>query len=192
MDLQSRLERLERAVGDHNETLHSNAKIPSEVISEASRKLSETQKSVDPTSIRFTTLTNKHENLTRTVLHKDSTEIAKTQGLVRLNAIHSELAALDIENVEKELDKLKLLEPIVDKSRETFNKLSEEQEQMEGQHGAAIGLMAELQDSINCLNSQLVGMTQGYAKEVREINDQFKRLEGKIVDRERQLEALDN
>jgi chromosome segregation ATPase len=192
MDLQSRLERLERAVGDQSETTDTTTKIPSEVISTANRKLSETQKSVDPTSIRFTTLANKHENLTRTVLHRDSAEVAKTQGLVRLNAIHAELAALDIENVEKELDKLKLLEPMVEKSRETFNKLSEEQEAMEGEHGAANNLMAELQDSINSLNSQLVGMTQGYAKEVREINDQFKRLEGKIVDRERQLEALDN
>ena len=188
MDLESRLNRLERAVGDFSET---DQKLPNEVLSEVNKKLSETQKSVDPTSVRYTTLINKHENLTHTVLHKDSAEVQKSQGLVRLNAIHSELKALDIENVEKELDKLKLLEPMVDKSRETFNKLSEEQKKMEN-NGDSLKLMADLQDGINSLTEQLVGMTKGYAKEVREINDHFKRLESKIADRERQLEALED
>ena len=48
--------------------------------------------------------------------------------MVRLEAIHADLNALDIENVEKELDKLKLLEPMVDKSSEKFLKLAEQQE----------------------------------------------------------------
>ena len=141
-------------------------------------------------NLRFSSLINKHENLTHTILHNDQAEVQKHQGVVRLNAIHSELQALDIENVEKELDKLKLLEPMVEKSRETFNKLSEEQDKIES--SGAVDLMNELQDSINSLSQQLVGMTQGYAKEVREINDHFKRLEGKIVEKERQLEALNS
>merc|ERR1712066_242420 len=189
MDLESRLERLERAIGEKGEN-EENLPLPTEVISEANKIIAETKNSVDPTELRFSSLINKHENLTHTILHNDQAEVQKHQGVVRLNAIHSELQALDIENVEKELDKLKLLEPMVEKSRETFNKLSEEQDKIES--SGAADLMNVLQDSINSLSQQLVGMTQGYAKEVREINDHFKRLEGKIVEKERQLEALDS
>jgi len=183
MDLESRVERLERAVGNA-----ATDKRPKDVLAEANKKLAETAQAVDPTSVRYTTLANKHENLTHTLLHSDGAEVQKTQGLVRLNAIHSELAALDIDTVEKELDKLKLLEPMVDKSRETFNKLSEEQEKID--ESGDVELLASLSDSINSLSKQLVGMTEGYAREVRDINEHFKRLEARIVEKERELEAL--
>merc|ERR1712179_731586 len=93
MDLQSRLE---RAVGKNEEDIENN---PSEIISEANKTIAETRNSVDPTELRFSSLINKHENLTHTILHNDQAEVQKNQGVVRLNAIHSELQALDIENV---------------------------------------------------------------------------------------------
>merc|ERR1712066_679344 len=173
MDLQGRLERIEQKIGDAGDNP------PSQVLNAAQQKINATRSNNESGFVRFHNLTDNYGNLCEKMVNGEEGAQGSS---ARLEALHAELRALD---VEKELDKLNLLEPVVDKSRETFHQLTEQEVTAEHQE-----VLDNLAVSVDQLQNQLVNMTEGYAKEVKDINQHFKRLEKRILEKEQQLEAL--
>ena len=197
-DLQARLSTLEQKIGlPENE----NDLTPIQVINKANQEISNNISTFDKSSSKYDKLINENKEILSLVdgdgvgssTSEGLSNITKKQGLVRLECLNSELQGIGIEDVQEQLKTLKLLEPVIDKSKESFNKLLDNQENQdpglaknggeEGQNGteATSQALLNLSLEIEKIGQQLTSMTHAYGKEVREINSQFKRLEERII-----------
>merc|ERR1712157_546536 len=90
--------------------------------------------------------------------------LTKKHHLVKLESLNSEIKSLQSpssNDLINNLNMMKQLEPILDKSKETLNNLASE---------------------IEGLSSQLMGMMSSYTQEIKEINGRFKVLEDRVVE----------
>jgi len=195
-DLPTRLSTLEQKIGlPENE----NDLTPIQVINKANQEISNNISTFDKSSSKYDKLINENKEILSLVdgdgvgssTSEGLSNITKKQGLVRLECINSELqgiGGIGIEDVQEQLKTLKLLEPVIDKSKESFNKLLDNQENQdptEAPNGngteATSQALLNLSLEIEKIGQQLTSMTHAYGKEVREINSQFKRLEERII-----------
>ena len=126
--------------------------------------------------------------------------LTKKHHLVKLESLNSEIKSLQSSSSNdliNNLNMMKQLEPILDKSKETFNNLLEQRDRnfnqenidpsRRGDSDANQDLAAEealnnLASEIEGLSSQLMGMMSSYTQEIKEINGRFKVLEDRVVE----------
>lgn len=112
MDLEDRLAALEKRIGLPND---ENDLTPIQVINKVESEL-------QSNNLNYKTLQD-HAEVIDMIKNNDISLATKKQALVRLEVINSDLKALNIEDLEENLETLKNLEPVIDKSKETFNNL---------------------------------------------------------------------
>lgn len=126
--------------------------------------------------------------------------LTKKHHLVKLESLNSEIKSLQSSSSNdliNNLNMMKQLEPILDKSKETFNNLLEQRDKKfnqenidpnrrsdndENQDLAAEEALNNLASEIEGLSSQLMGMMSSYTQEIKEINGRFKVLEDRVVE----------
>merc|ERR1712157_34368 len=126
--------------------------------------------------------------------------LTKKHHLVELESLNSEIKSLQSSSSNdliNNLNMMKQLEPILDKSKETFNNLLEQRDKKfnqenidpnrrndndENQDLAAEEALNNLASEIEGLSSQLMGMMSSYTQEIKEINGRFKVLEDRVVE----------